>query len=167
MILFVLLSLIPLIHAKELIAEVRNIPDKCGLDNTVQYWINTASAARESTLQIVGGDFKLSNLEVSGEASFGSTSFTTVAFDHLIENEHDGEDTAILSTFKKQVLFEGGIALDCPTGLCIVRAPPGQAQGGKLKLEGMDLEIDGVLVGKKISDILTRLAAIENYIGLN
>ena len=46
--LFVLFASIPLILGKELIAEVRNIPDKCGLDDTIQYWINTASTARDS-----------------------------------------------------------------------------------------------------------------------
>lgn len=161
---FVLLSLIPFISAKELIAEVRNIPDKCGLDNKVQYWINTASAARESTLQIVGGDFKLASLDVSGQASFGSTRFTTVEFDHLIENEHDGGDSPILSTFKKQVRFEGGIALNCPKRGCTMKAASSEATS--LRLENMDLVIGATSVGETIMKLLGRIEKLEEKAGI-
>tara|TARA_B110001452_G_C15239005_1_gene429028 strand:- start:401 stop:898 length:498 start_codon:yes stop_codon:yes gene_type:complete len=165
MIIFILLSLIPLISARELIAEVRDIPAKCGLDETVQYWINTASAARESTLQIIGGDFKLSNLEVSGDATFGETNLGTLNFDHLIENEHEGDGTPLLSKFKKQVQFDGGISLVCPQGLCTMRA---HVDGGNtdLRLENMDLVIGTTSVGATISDMLDRIQTLEQMLDI-
>jgi len=162
MIIFILLSLIPLIRARELIAEVRDIPAKCGLDETVQYWINTASAARESTLQIIGGDFKLSNLEVSGDATFGETNLGTLNFDHLIENEHEGDGTPLLSKFKKQVQFDGGISLVCPQGDCTMRAPVGVDDNTYLRLENMDLIIGTTSVRDTILNMLDRIQTLED-----
>lgn len=165
--LFLLFASIPLILGKELIAEVRNIPDKCGLDDTIQYWINTASTARESTLQIIGGDFKLTNLEVTGMSTLGATTFSTVEFDQLIEREHSGEGPLVLSTFKKKVQMQGGITLECPTGHCTVRPLNSERDNpGSLKLEGMDLDIDGTSVGVSISDLLRRVTVLEAKAGI-
>ena len=67
---FVALFLPSALAKKELLAEARSIPEQCGLGDTVQFWVNTANSARETTLQIVGGDFQLQDFNAVNISSF-------------------------------------------------------------------------------------------------
>lgn len=162
--LLALLAFLPFMYAQELIAEVRNIPDKCGLDNTIQYWINTASAARESTLQIIGGDFKLKNLEVSGTATLADTSFTTVNFDQLVERVHSGEGAVIHSTFNKQVHMDGGIRLTCSGPKPCLIVSENQEQPSTLKLQNIELQIGNVAVGETLKTLSDKISVLEQKV---
>lgn len=150
--------ILPWALGNELIAEVRNIPDQCGLGDSVQYWVNTANAARAQTLQVVGGDFVLQKLNVNGQTSLTGTTLTTLRFDRLLENvQLEGAAEGAESEFQKQLKLRGGFALDCPKDKCVILAE-NAADAGIVEFRNIDVTVKGT----SFMNLLKRIQDLED-----
>lgn len=149
--------ILPWALGNELIAEVRNIPDQCGLGDSVQYWVNTANAARAQTLQVVGGDFVLQKLNVNGQTSLTGTTLTTLRFDRLLENvQLEGTAGGAESEFQNQLKLRGGFALDCPKDKCVILAKDA-TDAGVVEFRNIDITVKGT----SFMNLLKRIQDLE------
>tara|TARA_B100001059_G_C17616254_1_gene467148 strand:- start:288 stop:761 length:474 start_codon:yes stop_codon:yes gene_type:complete len=79
--------------------------NQCDLvEPELQYWVNTATTARDITGIVARGDFLLNSLTVTGKTSLEDTEVKTLTFDQLVQTE-----TGESSTFAGEVTFNGGI----------------------------------------------------------
>jgi len=146
--------------AQELVAEVRHIPDQCGIGDSIQYWINTAAAARETTLQVIGGDFILADLDVTGDSTMKSTTVTDLKFDYLTEKVTAGASTQ--STFRYQTKFNGGFHLTCPVDKCIVEADTADANNiPKVEFRNLDIIVQNMNIRTAILALQAKVNALS------
>lgn len=91
---------------------VYTVANECAMvDPNLQYWTNTATAARETSLLIAQGDFKLTRLEVTGQTTLQKTTVQDLTFDSL---QQSNSGTAEGSSFQSQVQFVGGLHVEGP-----------------------------------------------------
>lgn len=148
--------------AQDLVAEVRNIPGECGVGGALQYWINTAAAARETTLQVIGGDFLLTDLDVLGDSTMKSTTVTNLQFDSLSEN---AATAASHSIFRSQTHFEGGLHLKCPVDKCTVEADSADVSNSPvLEFTNLDIIVKNMNIRNTIVTLQTEVQQLKQEV---
>jgi len=119
------------------------------VDPNLQYWTNTATAARETSLLIAQGDFKLTRLEVTGQTTLQKTTVQDLTFDSL---QQSNSGTAEESSFQSQVQFVGGLHVEGPATFT---APVDTDYA--VTFENLDIKFGD----QTLSELIARITALE------
>lgn len=130
---------------------VYTVANECAMvDPNLQYWTNTATAARQTSLLIAQGDFKLTQLEVTGQTTLQKTTVRDLTFDSL-QQSYSG--TAKDSSFQSPVEFSGGLRVEGPATFT---APADTNYAVTFK------NLDITFGGERLSNLIARIKALED-----
>lgn len=133
---------------------VHTFANECAMvDDNLQYWTNTATAARQTSLLLTTGAFKLTNLEVTGQTNLQDTDVAKLEFDSL-QQKNSGD--AGTNSFETKVVFNDGIHVEQQATFSA-----GSDTGFTVEFQNLDIQFGS----HSISDLIQRIKNLEASCG--